>query len=340
MLWLLLTAGLALAHIPDVTYENLDHELQNYSDYADDASPTRTAVINDWTRLVVNYILVDVDVTSSQKLYLINKVITPAKHLFYHYVEAQNLPAAATGDAGYHWTVPETCAGFEIPKRLRFYKVSGATVHIFVFGSKSDGNHGSWGAPCVVDDNNSNEPVFGAIWINTADFDLHSDHDNFHNMVRQTIHVLAFHPLLYDLWRDVSNRANTYTDSPVFESTTSVRGKEKVQKIRSPTVLANARTMFGCATLDGVELEESFVETGVPSANWERRVMFNDVMTTGQGDNDPIVISGITWALLVDSGWYDIETSSSAELLAHSIAYGFGKGCGFLDNKCVIAGTP
>jgi hypothetical protein len=307
MWWLPLLALLATAHIPDNTNEHLTHTLHDYS-----GAPDRTGENFD-TPLLINYIMVDSDMTATQELYFWNFVVERTRSYFSRVVFNRALPAP-TAHEEYHWAVPEECAGFEIPLRLRWYKVSGNELHIFIFGSKADGNQGSWGAPCAVDADNIDEPIFGAIWINTADFDLHSDADNFHNLIRQTFHVLAMHPLLYPKWKDAGNSFAAWTD-PVLETTE--RDKTPVFKIVTPTVVATAAAMFGCAGLDGVELEESFVND-VPSANWERRIMFNDVLTTGQADNDPIMVSGVSWAVLEDSGWYDVVDA----YLLHEINYG------------------
>ena len=76
--------------------------------------------------------------------------------------------------------------------------------------------------------------MWGAIWINTNLLELSTDADNFHNMVRQTIHAIAFHPALYDLWVDSSNSYAAWT-TPVIETT--ARGKP-VFKIATPAVIA------------------------------------------------------------------------------------------------------
>jgi hypothetical protein len=105
----------------------------------------------------------------------------------------------------YHIPMPDECAGFVIPDRMKYYKTAGSTINIFVFGWEAEPENGSWGAPCVVDTGNYDEPVYGAIWINTQLLTTSSDADNFHNMLRQTFHVLAFHNHLYDRWVDSSD---------------------------------------------------------------------------------------------------------------------------------------
>jgi len=80
--------------------------------------------------------------------------------------------------------MPDECAGFRIPDRMKYYQNSGQAVNIFVFGYEADCSEGSWGAPCAVDSDNLDEPVYGAIWINTQLLTTSSHADNFHNMLR------------------------------------------------------------------------------------------------------------------------------------------------------------
>ena len=56
-----------------------------------------------------------------------------------------------------------------------------------------------------------------------------------------------------------------------------------------------ARQMFGCSTLDGVELEDGG-GTGTASSHWEKRLLMNEFMT-GVISNHP-VITPLTLALM------------------------------------------
>jgi hypothetical protein len=88
--------------------------------------------------------------------------------------------------------------------------------------------------------------------------------------------------------------------------------------------------------LDGVELEDAGADEEA-GANWEKRVMFNDIMTNGY-DSEPTVISGITMALLKDTGWYALANSEAS--LDWTMSWGYNEGCDFLNNVCLTGGSP
>ncbi|KNC54016.1 uncharacterized protein AMSG_09673 [Thecamonas trahens ATCC 50062] len=102
--------------------------------------------------------------------------------------------------------------------------------------------------------------------------------------------------------------------------------------INTTAALAEARAHFGCNSLAGVPLEQQG-GLGTARSHWEKRVFWNELMT-GTSSADPRV-SRITLALLQDSGWYTANFDA-----AQKFSFGKGKGCSFIDNKCVAGSWP
>ena len=63
--------------------------------------------------------------------------------------------------------------------------------------------------------------------------------------------------------------------------------------------------------------------TGTAGSHWERTILGQEIMT-GQ-EQWEAVFSKITFALLKDSGWYQIDYED-----ADRLDFGSGKGCAFL----------
>jgi len=97
--------------------------------------------------------------------------------------------------------------------------------------------------------------------------------------------------------------------------------------------VAQARAQFGYDTLESLELEVS-PECEGSGSNWEKRIMFNDIMTRGV-DVEGTIISKITLAAMEDSGWYTPNYDEGA-----NITWGRNAGSNFFNEKCVSNGEP
>ena len=71
-------------------------------------------------------------------------------------------------------------------------------------------------------------------------------------------------------------------------------------------MVEKARNQFACPTLEGVEVEgEGSWETDF---QWDERLMHAEFMQMSIGNSyGTITYSEITFAVLYDSGWYEIE---------------------------------
>ena len=289
---------------------------------------------------------VDIDVSADWQIYLFNEVLAPVRQYLYDRLTVREWVDQTYGSET-HYEMPDECAGFRIPDRMKYYQNSGQAVNIFVFGYEADCSEGSWGAPCAVDADNLDEPVYGAIWINTQLLTTSSHADNFHNMLRQTFHVLAFHNLLYPLWRNqysdrwFDNQSEYYTDwwstyaNPI--TTTSENGRT-VYHLSTPDFLTHLRGTTSCNTLTGLPLEET-CDDAIAGVNFDKKYAGNEIMTNGY-DSEPTVVSGLTWNALEDSGWYRVDyidyTTTDDDPEENELAWLVDVGCTFFSQECVV----
>lgn len=64
------------------------------------------------------------------------------------------------------------------------------------------------------------------------------------------------------------------------------------------------------------------------NSHWERRILFNEMMTGSDMTGD-FLFSIFTMALLEDSGWYRM-----GDFLPDTVTYGYKRGCDYLNNGC------
>ena len=103
--------------------------------------------------------------------------------------------------------------------------------------------------------------------------------------------------------------------------------------LATPNLLAQAADEFGCSTIEGMELEYN-ATCNEPGYHWEKRIMYNDIMTTPDARHLNFV-SKITLAAMSDSGWYTIVEGSGTNII-----WGRNRGCTFLNWKCVSHSGP
>lgn len=97
--------------------------------------------------------------------------------------------------------------------------------------------------------------------------------------------------------------------------------------VSTPKVLKKAREYYKCQNLIGMELEH-MGGSGSAYNHWSKRALNTEFMIADSyGEN---YISELSLALLEDSGWYKVDYSK-----AQGIKWGKGKGCDFLNEKCI-----
>eukprot|EP00698_Gefionella_okellyi_P020426 TRINITY_DN63_c0_g1_i1.p1 TRINITY_DN63_c0_g1~~TRINITY_DN63_c0_g1_i1.p1 ORF type:complete len:1327 (-),score=282.99 TRINITY_DN63_c0_g1_i1:132-4112(-) len=150
--------------------------------------------------------------------------------------------------------------------------------------------------------------------------------------IHETSHALGFSSARFSDLRD-ANFAVIQTGSVL--STVALAGTNSqtrnVQYMITPNVQARARTHFGCASLEGGEIE-SAGGSGTAGSHWKKRV-FNNEFMTGSISQGPVK-SDITLAFFQDSGWYDVNYTA-----ADSFEWGANKGCNFVKGVCTCANS-
>ena len=132
---------------------------------------------------------------------------------------------------------------------------------------------------------------------------------------------------------DGSTRTETAVNANTLVVESSSRGTT-VNKLVTPKVVSVARDLFGCPTLDGVELENQPTSAGsCRGSHFEQRLFMNDLMASTSGSYS--VWSALTLAVLEDSGWYRANYS-----VAQPLFWGRNQGCAFATEKCISSGVP
>ena len=219
----------------------------------------------------------------------------------------------------------------------------------------------AYAIPCQIDQND--RPIVGSInfcpskatpFNDPADLAYHKE-----TALHELIHVLGFNFLLFSFYRDESGSPRTlrcpsapgctpndadgdppfnlstgaYALSPSTVLVTTRRGA-RVSYVVTPAARSVARGYFGCQTAPGAELENSGNAEGTAGSHWEKRILFNELMTGSISEGIPEVLSEFTLALLADSGWYAVNYSAADPA---PLRFGRALGCGFLDADCAAA---
>lgn len=182
-------------------------------------------------------------------------------------------------------------------------------------------NYLAYASACSVDQT-TGRPNVGMIAVNlkyTNLTNLQSETATY-TILHEIHHILIMSP---DLW------VNFYhtTGNPVKNVTVSSKSGTTTQlMVVTPSVINYGKTHFSCSTFQGIPMENEG-GSGSAGTHWEKLYLGNEIMTS-QMTGKP-VYSAFTFALMQDSGWYNVDTSKSEPLL-----WGRNQGCGFLDFSC------
>uniref|UniRef100_A0A915HSS1 Leishmanolysin-like peptidase n=1 Tax=Romanomermis culicivorax TaxID=13658 RepID=A0A915HSS1_ROMCU len=146
-------------------------------------------------------------------------------------------------------------------------------------------------------------------------------------------HALGMSASLFGSFRDENGRKMPKSDvvqSFTFADWYTRLGpvNHTVSYIVTPNVKKYARQHFNCSTLIGAELENQGSQ-GTAGTHWEKRVFENEGMA-GTHTQNP-VYSGLTLAIMQDTGWYEVEHS-----LAENLHWGKNLGCDFAQKSCAF----
>lgn len=110
-----------------------------------------------------------------------------------------------------------------------------------------------------------------------------------------------------------------------------------VAKFVTSEAVAAAQWYFDCPNLNGAELENQMTTPcDFQGSHWEQRIFGQDFL--GSYLQHRMVVSPMTVAVMVDSGWYTSDYTAT-DWLREKSDYGFRQGCTFATSKCVTAGV-
>ena len=171
--------------------------------------------------------------------------------------------------------------------------------------------------PAIIDPG-TNRPIIGIVAINPkVDYSKLNSEKAFQTIfLHEFTHILGFVP-------------ETFQDLD-FLGTETNNGITR-HYLKSSKVVEVAKKYFNCNNLKGAYLEESDEEDGYVSSHWEARTLLGEYMNAVTYQEEE-VISEFTLAYLEDTGFYKPNYYTGG-LMRH----GKGKGCDFLQKKCVIS---
>ena len=166
-------------------------------------------------------------------------------------------------------------------------------------------------------DPESGQPLVGIININTkVNFSKIHSKEYFQLIVfHEFTHILGFTRTHF-----IQYMHNTFSRKDKY-------GIDRTY-VNSTKVIEVAKKYYNCPTIDGVELE-NFGGNGTSGSHWEARILLGEYMN-GVLYPEEQVISEFTLALLEDTGYYKANYYTGGLM-----RYGKGKGCDFINNKCV-----
>lgn len=200
-----------------------------------------------------------------------------------------------------------------------------ADLIVYIKTSTADTTYLAFGVACDLDSSTS-RPNKGIMMINLANFLLNSA-DSIETLsatlIHEMHHILGFSPSLFGYYTGSSNPAQNTT------VITAIGATSNILTMVSSNVLNWQLKHLNCNSLSGVPLEDQGTSAS-QNTHWEKTTFGNELMTS-QTTSKPI-LSGMTLSLLVDSGWYQIDTSS-----AENLPWGTNQGCSFMNNNCSTA---
>lgn len=237
-----------------------------------------------------------------------------------------------------------------IPRLQQFLKVTGTSIipafnttfcdSIFTFPSSyaststtadliivvrtinEDSSYLAYGTVCDLDPLSS-RPNKSIMTINMKNFEINSQNDIeqfISTLIHEMTHILAFSPTLFPYFPNPTTAFQTV-------SLTTLEGTfSNVTKITTPSVVAWAKTQFGCQTVNGLYLEDEGNDAS-SGTHWEKTAFGNEMMTSFLTAKP--VLSGATLSLIKDSTWYQVNMN-----YAEDLTWGKDDGCGFLSSVC------
>eukprot|EP00824_Muranothrix_gubernata_P026012 TRINITY_DN877_c4_g1_i1.p1 TRINITY_DN877_c4_g1~~TRINITY_DN877_c4_g1_i1.p1 ORF type:complete len:1153 (+),score=215.35 TRINITY_DN877_c4_g1_i1:30-3461(+) len=214
-----------------------------------------------------------------------------------------------------------------------------ADIVLYFTARPTMGNTIAWAYPCMRDEA-TKRPTFGMVNIGMATVVQHETMDIARTVVHELIHVLGFSPTSYRYWRTATGEPLCTNPAPdgtcptivarvdgEVNTATASPPRRIFYKLTTPHVRDTARDHYGCASVDGLELEDDG-GTGSAGSHFEKRLVGPELMSSIQLGFEK-VFSRFTMAVLEDTGWYNV-LHNKAEFLR----WGHKEGCSFILGHC------
>eukprot|EP01130_Rhizamoeba_saxonica_P000877 TRINITY_DN10768_c0_g1_i1.p1 TRINITY_DN10768_c0_g1~~TRINITY_DN10768_c0_g1_i1.p1 ORF type:complete len:521 (-),score=87.68 TRINITY_DN10768_c0_g1_i1:38-1567(-) len=223
---------------------------------------------------------------------------------------------------------PATCIDATVPNHYtRQYGsgVSNKDFVVFVTANPTSGGALAYAGACSTDQNG--RPIFGNVNFDPSHLTVAnpgSDEFNFQlgTLLHEMIHALGFSGSSFPSFDNVNVQQFNERGGTVTKLTGS-----------NSRALSEAKSHFGCSSLNGVELESNGGSSSAGS-HLAGRIYRTDAMTASADPDNrySLTISKITLGLLEDSGWYSIDIDDNA---SDDFIWGKGEGCSFATQKCI-----
>ena len=244
----------------------------------------------------------------------IKNIIEETLKEFQKFLKVQHVSIDLTGGKE---TIMDGCEVDSISSDYPNFLINNDVIVFPSFSNKFEKTTLAAAGTCLIYRMNSNKvrPIAGLLSINS---NLSFNKDN----TREYMKTLLLHEITHIL---------VFSPS-ILEALGMTTVRNSITYVTSPKVLIKARQHFNCASINGVPLEDQGGK-GSAGAHWEARYMLGDYMISH--DYIDNVISDISFALFEDSGLYEVEYYSGG-----LFKFGKNKGCSFLNNKCIVNGSP
>ncbi|KAL4438095.1 hypothetical protein ABPG74_016874 [Tetrahymena malaccensis] len=193
---------------------------------------------------------------------------------------------------------------------------SNSDFHVYIQIQKLSSNTIASAQACQLNQGLDNRPELAVINLN-AQY-IQTLENNYYNF--QTISKIVIHELFHAI-----------ANSPgLYKLYNNSQGYYKNNALSFPNILKWVKDHYGCDDLNEFPLE-SHGGQGSQGSHWARDFLNNDINTASYLLGN-MVWSGINNAMILDSGWYDIQ---NYEQKSDPINWGLKKGCPFLNtDKC------
>eukprot|EP01065_Artemidia_motanka_P042691 TRINITY_DN5771_c0_g1_i1.p1 TRINITY_DN5771_c0_g1~~TRINITY_DN5771_c0_g1_i1.p1 ORF type:complete len:2086 (+),score=468.12 TRINITY_DN5771_c0_g1_i1:39-6260(+) len=232
--------------------------------------------------------------------------------------------------------VSQQSDGIRIPDAHSATGVSGTDFVVYVVSvpEAADSSTLAWALACRMD--GSGRPIASLVNAVPSQFVPAPDQPSVryrHLMtsVHELLHALGFSSSFYDSpgW---FAEARAAAGGSVTKRVTKPDGRQ-LQKLVLPSVIAEAKSHFGCDTIDGLDIENQG-GGGSAGSHWEQRILHGEVMVS-TGTRETSSVSRITLAYFQDSGLYQVDYGKATEVPA--LWWGRSRGCSFIDARCNAA---